>query len=66
MAIPGYKGFIPGDSNGSLIGARYTEITRKSLTKENMDDKEQMFSSTGYNLFYLSNLYLINSFFYQF
>ena len=38
-AIPGYKGFVPGIKNGTLIGKRYTESTRQSLTRENLDLK---------------------------
>eukprot|EP00347_Sterkiella_histriomuscorum_P018138 403346645 len=48
-AIPGYKGFVPGMKNGTLIGKRYTESTRQSLTRENLDLKPQLFSSTGFN-----------------
>ena len=49
MAIPGYKGYIPAVKAEAFVGKRYSEMTRDVLTKEKIDDKEQILSSTGYN-----------------
>ena len=46
-AIPGYKGFVPGFKNGTLLGQRFTEAPRETFSKEGMDDRQQTFSSTG-------------------
>jgi hypothetical protein len=33
--------------NQTLIGQRYTELTRDALSKDHIDDKPNFFSSTG-------------------
>ena len=48
-ALPGYQGFVPNIRANSLLGKRFTEQTRDVLNHKHMDDKHQMFSSTGFN-----------------
>ena len=50
-ALPGYKGFVPGASTGFDVGKRYTEATRRSLSRE-LDEKNNtnyIFATTGFN-----------------
>ena len=46
--MPGYTGFVPGVKTGNLIGKTYTEHTRDMLTKEKLDDRSNVFATTGY------------------
>jgi hypothetical protein len=48
MAIPGYKGHIPGMKIGDLFGKRFTEHSRDALTQEKLDNNTSVLSTTGY------------------
>jgi hypothetical protein len=48
MAIPGYKGHIPGMKIGDHFGKRFTEHSRDALTQEKLDNNTSVLSTTGY------------------
>eukprot|EP00349_Pseudokeronopsis_sp_Brazil_P001834 CAMPEP_0202956802 /NCGR_PEP_ID=MMETSP1396-20130829/1303_1 /ASSEMBLY_ACC=CAM_ASM_000872 /TAXON_ID= /ORGANISM="Pseudokeronopsis sp., Strain Brazil" /LENGTH=74 /DNA_ID=CAMNT_0049673993 /DNA_START=96 /DNA_END=320 /DNA_ORIENTATION=+ len=50
MAIPGYKGYIPGVKAEPAVGKRFSEQSREVLTKQGLDDKEAVLASTGFNI----------------
>ena len=49
-AIPGYKGYVPGQQPESdQLGETFTQMSRRSFTKQRLDLKPNLFASTGYS-----------------
>ena len=45
--MPKYAGFIPGVKGESLMGKTNTELSRQAFRKDILDNKVNMYSSTG-------------------
>ena len=48
--MPKYAGFMPGVKGENMFGKTNTELSRQSFRKDCLDNKPNLFSSTGYLL----------------
>ncbi len=49
FAIPKYQGYIPGSAANNELGRCFTKVTRRCFDAEKLDNKPNLFASTGFN-----------------